>query len=86
MIKLGLILLVGMAAVEGDRAASREDSFNPKVIPTPRDGNVAVQEELCIARKAATREAYDIFIARHPKHPLAEIARKERDELPKTRR
>lgn len=46
-----------------------------------RDPNIAVQEELCMARNAGTAAAYDLFIARHPKHPLADVARKERREL-----
>ena len=46
-----------------------------------RDGNIAIQQELDAARKAATLEAYDLFIARHPQHPLAVIARRERAEL-----
>ena len=47
----------------------------------PRDGNIAIQEELDAARRAATVEAYDLFIARHPRHPLACIAREEREQL-----
>jgi hypothetical protein len=46
-----------------------------------RDGNIAIQEELDAARKAATIEAYDLFIARHPDHPLARIACEERQRL-----
>jgi hypothetical protein len=37
-----------------------------------------VEQELCAARAAATVAAYDLFIARHPRHPLADVARKER--------
>jgi hypothetical protein len=50
-------------------------------LPRPRDGNVAVQEELDAARRAGTVAAYDLFIARYPDHPLAEIARRERARL-----
>ena len=46
-----------------------------------RDGNIAIRQELDSAREAGTLEAYDQFIARHPGHPLAEIARRERAEL-----
>lgn len=46
-----------------------------------RDPSVAVQEELCVARAAGTLAAYDLFIARHPKHPLANTARTERAAL-----
>jgi hypothetical protein len=47
-------------------------------LPPPRDGNVAIQEELDAARRERTAEAYDRFIARHPVHPLAEVARREK--------
>ena len=46
-----------------------------------RDGDIAIQEELCAARKAGTVAAYDLFIARHPGHPLVEVARAERERL-----
>ena len=46
-----------------------------------RDGNIAIQEELEAARRAANVEAYDLFIARHPNHPLAQVARRERECL-----
>jgi hypothetical protein len=46
-----------------------------------RDGNIAIREELEAARTAATVAAYDLFIARHPDHPLAKIAREERQRL-----
>ena len=57
-------------------AATDEPGMRPA-----RDGNIAIQEELDAARKAGTLEAYDLFIARHPRHPLAEIARRERAAL-----
>lgn len=43
-----------------------------------RDGSIAIAEEFCRARASGKREAYDLFIARHPEHPLARIARAER--------
>lgn len=55
-------------------------------LPRPRDGNVAIREELDQARRLRTRAAYDLFIARHPEHPLAEIARRERAVLAAGRR
>lgn len=54
-------------------------------VPLPRDGNIAIREELDAARRAGTFEAYDLFIARHPDHPLADEARRERDRLRKRR-
>ena len=55
-------------------------------VPRARDGNIAIAEELCAARKAATMDAYDLFLARHPQHPLAETARRERALLAAGRR
>jgi hypothetical protein len=46
-----------------------------------RDGNIAIEQELDAARRAGTREAYDLFIARHPDHLLARTARQERERL-----
>lgn len=46
-----------------------------------RDGDIAIKEELCAARRAGSVAAYDLFIARHPDHPLAVIAREERARL-----
>ena len=53
----------------------------PDPVPPARDGNVAIQEELDAARRKATVAAYDLFIARHPRHPLVEQARAERCRL-----
>lgn len=50
-------------------------------LPPARDGDIAIQQELDAARKAATVESYDLFIARHPEHPLADLAREERARL-----
>lgn len=54
----------------------------PKTAIAPaRDGNIAIGEELDSARRAGTLAAYDLFIARHPGHPLVAIAEKERQPL-----
>ena len=64
----------------------------PAKVPTvqsmrkARDPNIAVQEELCLARRAGTVAAYDLFITRHPRHALTPIARGERDALSRTKR
>jgi hypothetical protein len=50
-------------------------------LPRPRDPNIAVREELEAARHAGTVAAYDLFIARHPEHRLAQVARRERTRL-----
>ncbi len=58
---------------------------DPPEVPRARDGNIAIAQELCAAREAGTVEAYDLFIARHPDHPLAEVARAERERLVRRR-
>ena len=73
-----IILMATGTACARDRGV-KQDGQNE--IIRARDGNIAIQQELDAARKAATLEAYDLFIGRHPQHPLAEIARRERAEL-----
>lgn len=58
-----------------------EAQGEPSEMRRARDGNIAIQEELDAARRAGTVEAYDLFLARHPKHPLAAVAREERQVL-----
>ncbi len=71
------ILLTLLAA--GDLAMAQSPR-SPVAAPA-RDGNIAIQEELDAVRRAGTREAYDLFIARHPDHPLAAAAKQERERL-----
>jgi hypothetical protein len=77
LILLVPLALAGAAASEGAMSQDRRST----TLRPPRDGNVAVQEELDAARRAGTIAAYDLFIARHPEHPLAAAARREREEL-----
>jgi hypothetical protein len=65
---------LALAAAAGAGAAPMAD---PPIAPA-RDGDIAIRQELDAARRAGTVEAYDLFIARHPGHPLVEIARRER--------
>jgi hypothetical protein len=62
-------------------AAPAEPGAAPAEMRPARDGNVAIREELEAARTAATVAAYDLFIARHPDHPLTKVAREERQRL-----
>jgi hypothetical protein len=62
----------GAAAVKEQRPGRSTDQ------PRPRDGNVAIRQELDAARRAGTLAAYDLFLERHSGHPLAETARRER--------
>jgi hypothetical protein len=72
-----LFMVLVLAAATGSWGAAMADP----PIARARDGNIAIAQELDAARKAGTAEAYDLFIARHPGHPLAEVARRERERL-----
>jgi hypothetical protein len=68
---------LALAAAAGAGAVAMAE---PPIVPA-RDGDIAIRQELDAACRAGTVEAYDLFIARHPDHPLAEIARRERARL-----
>jgi hypothetical protein len=46
-----------------------------------RDGDAAVREEFESAERAGTIAAYQLFIARHPRHELAQRARDRIDRI-----
>lgn len=80
--------MVGLAIVSGyGTSEGRAMSQNPRSTdqPRPRDGGVAVQQELDAARVAGTVEAYDLFLSRHAGHPLADVARRELAEIARRR-
>jgi hypothetical protein len=76
-----LIWLGAATAALSTVGNSMDDPAKTREIAPARDGNIAIEEELCAARKAGTVAAYDLFIARHPGHPLLEAATKERARL-----
>lgn len=73
---LSLSLAALMAGGQMTEAAIASADSKPA-----RDGDVAIAQELEAARAAGSIAAYDLFIARHPDHPLAEVARDERTRL-----
>lgn len=73
-------LILIAAAAMGCAPAEPEGNAMPTSSPA-RDGDIAIREELDSARRAGTIAAYNLFIARHPDHPLAEIARREREQI-----
>lgn len=77
----GWMSLAVLAAVGTSAPAMGAQKVPDNVSSPARDGNIAIMEELCAARKAGTVAAYDLFIARHPDHPYAERARVERAQL-----
>jgi hypothetical protein len=82
-VAMGALLLTGAAFPKGAEMDSRPRRTTD--LPRPRDPNIAVQEELDVARRAGTVEAYDLFIARHGRDPLTRIARRERARILRTR-
>jgi hypothetical protein len=73
------LALAGPAALEGHGLKPHPGRSTDQ--PRPRDGNVAIQEELDAARHLRTLAAYDLFLRRHGDHPLAAAARRERAVL-----
>lgn len=77
-----LLLAAALAGTSAaDAAMSRQRPVRSADLPRPRDGDIAIREELDAARRAGTLAAYDLFLARHPGHALAEVARREREAL-----
>ena len=68
-----------LAAVGGSNVNSRVGE--KMSVPPARDGNIAIQEELDAARASRRVADYELFIARHPAHPLAQLARAELNAL-----
>lgn len=77
---LACLALAGTGASEA-AAMRKQRPTHPTVMPPPRDPDIAVQEELDAARRAATVQAYDLFLSRHGDHRLAGTARGERRAL-----
>lgn len=76
-----LIFLAAVLAAPAAVGGTMNESDRRAGIAPARDGNVAIRQELDAARRANTLAAYDLFIARHPRHPLAAVAREERQRL-----
>ncbi|WP_038971785.1 hypothetical protein [Bradyrhizobium genomosp. III] len=72
----GLPVMVEKAKADDSGKAARAPSM-----PMARDPAVAVAEEYEAARRKGTREALELFIARHGDDPLAEQARTELKRL-----
>ncbi len=75
-----LILAAVLTAVIRLGAQVSETSRDTPAAPA-RSGDAAIQEELEAARAASSVAAYELFIARHPTHPLEAVARAELESL-----
>lgn len=73
------LALAGATAARETGMKSSDERTTP--LPPARDGDIAIREELEAARRTATIAAFDLFIARHPGHPLEAVARREREAL-----
>lgn len=73
----GLALAGGGAAQGAEMKERRPRAIRSTELPRPVDPDIVVRGELDAARRAGTRAAYDLFIGRHPDHPLADVARRE---------
>ncbi|MCS3726385.1 hypothetical protein [Bradyrhizobium betae] len=71
-------VMVGKASADDGTKAGRAPSM-----PVARDPAAAVAEEYEAARRTGTREAFELFIARHGDDPLADQARAELKRLPR---
>jgi len=83
--RLAAALLASLALAAGGvssaTAMKKQRPLRSTELPRPRDGNIAVQEELDAARRAGTVAAYDMFLSRQGNHPLAKVAVQEREHL-----
>jgi hypothetical protein len=76
----GLPVMVGKANADESGQQGGTAGRAPTV-PMARDPSAAVAEEYESARRKGTREAFELFIARHADDPLAEQARAELKQL-----
>jgi hypothetical protein len=72
----GLPVMIGKAKADDSAKAGRAP-----LMPMARDPAAAVAEEYEAARRQGTRQALELFIARHGDDPLAEQARAELKRL-----
>lgn len=73
------LALAGSGAAQGAEMKERRPrAIRSTELPRPLNPDTAVRLELEATRRAGTIEAYDLFIGRHPGHPLTEAARRER--------
>jgi hypothetical protein len=76
LVLAGLVLAGACASQRAEMSKQRPVRSTDQ--PRPRDGDIAIGEELDAARRAGTLAAYDLFLARHRRHKLAAAARRER--------
>jgi hypothetical protein len=70
----GVIAMVSVFAFAAVNGADAQTGEGGAMAPAP-DGEAAVRREYEGVVRMGTREGYELFIRRHPDHPLAEDAR-----------
>ena len=76
-----LALTAALAAGSNPGVPVMSTTFPGAPAAPARTGDVAIQEELDAARAAGSVAAYELFIDRHPGHPLQAVARAELERL-----
>lgn len=79
--RMAVALLIGSFPTTSIAQETIVTAQKPTNAAPARPGEIAIREEFDAARRAGTIAAYDLFIARHPDHALAETARRERARL-----
>ncbi|AMA61467.1 hypothetical protein [Bradyrhizobium sp. CCGE-LA001] len=80
-LSMGEQFVMSGKAKADDRGKDSGKAGRAPSMPMARDPSVAVAEEYEAARRKGTREAFELFIARHGDAPLAEQARAELKRL-----
>lgn len=70
-----------LVAADGFAAGEGAGRMRERVTRPPPDFEIAVKSEYERLKALGTREALELFIARHPDHPLAEKARDDLSHL-----
>lgn len=69
------------AGFGGGIAPARQQAIVRVVMQKPGDPEKAIESEYEALKGRGTREALELFIARHPDHPLAVKAKEELERL-----
>lgn len=73
--------IIAAVAAALPSGAEAQTGATPPAAAHARPGHFAELEELQAARRAGTRAAYDLFLARHPASRYASDAKRERELL-----
>lgn len=69
------VLMISMGFSAPAEASGAAPSGTGGIMTPAPDGDAAVRKEYDTTVRKGTREAYELFVLRHPDHPLADEAR-----------